>query len=51
MSTLTKVLFLVIIEALIVFRNDYKKMVLHTTTSPKATETVTGCPCTTEVFL
>ena len=48
---LTKLLLLVIIEALIVFRNGQKNMVLHATPSPRAWETATGFPFTTRGVL
>ena len=50
-SPLTKALFLVIIEVWIICRNSYKKMVLHATPSPRARETVTCYPFTTEDVL
>ena len=50
-STLTKELFLVIIESLILCRNGHENMVLHETPYPKKRETVTGCPFTTKDFL
>ena len=50
-STLTKVLFLVMIEALIVCSNDHENMVLHSTTSPRAKETINSFTFTTQGFL
>ena len=45
---LTKALFLVMIEALIFFRNGHENMVFHATPSPRARETVTGFSFTTK---
>ena len=47
---LTKVLLLVIIEALIFAGTAIKKMVLRSSPSPRARDNVTGFPFTTEVF-
>ena len=47
-SPLTKTLFLVMIEALIVFRNGHKNMVLHAIPYTRARGAVTGCPFTTK---
>ena len=46
MSPLTKALFSVSIEDLIVCRNAYEKLVFHATPSPRARENVTGCTFT-----
>ena len=50
-SPLTKALFLVIVEPLIVCRKGHENMVLYATPSPRARETVTGFPFTTKVVL
>ena len=50
-SPLTKALLLVIIKALIIFRDGHENMVLHATPSSWAKETFTGCPFTTKEFL
>ena len=50
-SPITKELFSVMIEALIVCRNVHENMVLHATPSPRARDTVTGFLVTTKGFL
>ena len=48
-SLLIKAFLLLLIEALIVFRNGHENMVLHATHSPREMETVTGFWFTTKV--
>ena len=50
-SPLTKMFFLVIIEALIIYTNDHENMVLHATPSSMERETVTSCLFTTKGVL
>ena len=50
-SPLTKELFSVTIEALIVYRNAPKNLVLHATPSTRPRETVTGFTFITKGFL
>ena len=50
-SQLTKELFLVIIESLIVFNNGHENMVLYATPSPRARENVTRFTFTTNGVL
>ena len=50
-SPITKALFSVTIEALIVYINGHKTMMLYATPSPREREIVTGFPFTTKGFL
>ena len=48
---MTKVLFLVTIQALIVCRNSHENLELHDTNSTRSRDTVTGCDFTKKGFL